>query len=100
MMLWIELHLVFEKLCEQKPLPFDMIKRIWDYAKWCMKSPNDDVGTAAAYAFCEHLLDSKASQAVLPKIMAREDFAELKVLLVTWNNSEEKYEAALKLFES
>ena len=64
-----------------------------------MESASDDVRTAAALGFCEHLLDTKASQTVLPKIMTRERFEELKALLL-YHNSQEKYEETLKLFES
>jgi hypothetical protein len=99
MMLWIELHLKFDDLCGQEPPPLDLIRRVWDYAKWCMGQGHDDAGTAAALGFCEHLLDRKATRRILPEIMTRRDYEGLKSLLL-YHNSEEEYARGLSLFES
>lgn len=72
---------------------------MWDYALWCMKKGNDDVRTAAALGFCEHLIDTKTSRRLLPLIMKRKLFEGFKDLLL-YHKSEEQYEAALKLFKS
>jgi hypothetical protein len=97
--LWIELRLKFSTLCKLSPQPLDLLKRIWEYALWCMEHGNDDVGTAAAFGFCEHLLDSKASQLLLPKIMSRAKFEECKDLLL-YHNTLQEYEQALKQFNT
>jgi hypothetical protein len=99
MMLWIELQLKFQALCVQDPPPLDLVRRIWGYAKWCMESGNDDVATAAAYGFCEHLLHSKATLRVLPQIMRRGDYEQLKSLLL-YHSSEAEYAEGLKVFGS
>lgn len=98
MMLWIELQLKFEDLCRQEPPPLDLIRRIWEYAKWCMENGNEDVATAASLGFCEHLLDIKATRRILPRIMGRRDYKQLKALLLYYN-SEADYAEGLKGFE-
>jgi hypothetical protein len=98
MMLWIELNLEFERRCKQEPVPIELLKRLWGYAKWCM-GRGDDVGTGAALGFCEHLIDTKESRSVLPKIMSRQDYLDLKPLLL-YHNSEPDYEEVLKGFKT
>lgn len=97
MMLWIDLHTKFAQLCEHEPPALDLLRRFWGYAKWCMECGHEDVLTAAALAFCEHLLDSEASTRVLPQIMSRQDYESLKSLLL-YHNSPERYEQGLKCF--
>lgn len=99
MMLWIELQLKFEDLCQQDPPALDLIKRVWGYAKWCMHQGSDDVATAAAVGFCEHLLDRNAACRLLPEIMVRHDYESLKGLLL-YHNSEEQYALGLELFKN
>lgn len=98
MMLWIELQFKFHKLCEQYPLPLDLIRRIWEYAKWCMEKGHPDVATAAALGFCEHLLDGTESRKVLPALMTRTEYVDLQGLLL-YHNSEAKFEEVLNTFE-
>jgi hypothetical protein len=90
--------MAFERLCKQKPVPLDLLRRLWGYAKWCMER-GGDVGTGAALGFCEHLLDAKESQSILPELMSRQDYQGLKELLL-YHNSEVDYEAGLKRFEN
>jgi hypothetical protein len=97
MRLWIELHTKFSQLCEQEPPPLDLLKRFWGYVKWCLEQENQDVLTAAALAFCEHLLDSEASKRLLPQIMSRKDYEGLRSLLL-YHNSQEQYEQGLRYF--
>jgi len=96
MMLWIELLMEFERLCKQERVPLDLLRRLWGYAKWCMER-GDDVGTAAALGFCEHLIDTKESRSILPEIMSQQDYQSLKGLLL-YHNTEIDYEAVLKCF--
>jgi hypothetical protein len=95
MMLWIELNQKFEKLSAQQPLPLDLLKRIWGYCEWCLVHGGDDVRTAAALAFCEHLIDSPQRAEVLPRIMKRSDFLDLRNLL-EYHNSPAEIDACLK----
>ncbi|MBW8863980.1 MAG: hypothetical protein JF609_03470 [Verrucomicrobia bacterium] len=98
MMLWTEIKMKFQDFCEQEPPPLDLIKRVWGYAKWCMAQGHEDVATAAALCFCEHLLDRKATQRILPQIMTRQEYEGLKGLLL-YHKSEEDFAKGLKLFE-
>lgn len=99
MMLWIELSMKFAQLCEQEPPPLDLLRRFWDYAKWCMEHGHEDVSTAAALGFSEHLLDSEATKRLLPKIMSRQDYEGLRGLLL-YHNSQEQYERGLQYFDA
>jgi hypothetical protein len=89
MMLWIELNQEFERRCAIDPPPFDLLKRIWGYCEWCLQHGSDEVRTAAALGFCEHLIDTPKRTQVLPKIMTRSDFLDLRNLLEHHNTSAE-----------
>ena len=95
MMLWIELNIEFEKLCERRPPPLDLLKRIWEYCEWCLEHGSDDVRTGAALAFCEHLIDTPARISILPKIMRRSDFLDLRNIL-EYHNTSAEVESCLK----
>jgi len=97
MMFWIELHSKFTGLCEETPVQVDLLKRIWEYAVWCM-AQGGDVGTAAAYGFCEHLIQTRKSRAVLPRLMSRRDLEAIKGLLL-YHSTQEDFEKALKCFD-
>ena len=96
-MLWIELNQQFEKLCEKDTQPLSILGRIWKYCEWCLEYGNQDVQTAAAFGFCEHLLDNAERAEVLPKIMSRSSFLGLRIILEYHNKPDEieKYINAL-----
>jgi len=96
-MLWIELRIQFEKLCVDLPGNRDVLRRFWTYCGWCLHSKNQDISTAAALGFCEHLIDTPATREALPHLMSRTDFLGLKKLLL-YHNSEEQFAAALAMF--
>ena len=56
----------------------DLIRRFYEYARWCWKSPSDDVRTAVACAFYEHLPTTPALRRDLPRRIGRAEFAELR----------------------
>lgn len=89
MMLWIELNQEFENLSKLDPQPLDLLARIWRYSDWCLKHGSAEVGTGAALAFCEHLMDSLERISVLPKIMKKSDFPAIRGLLEYHNSSSE-----------
>ncbi len=97
MMLWIELNFAFGKACDLNPLPVDQLRRYWHYCEWCLEHGSDDVTTAAVLGFCEHLIDTDARVAVLPLIMARAQFQQLREVLL-YHNDEARYSAALECF--
>ena len=98
MMLWIELHMEFDRLCKQEPVSLDLLRKLWGYAKWCMER-GGDVGNGAALGFCEHLIDTKALRSILPEIMSQQDYQSLKGLLLH-HNTEAQYEDVLQCFVS
>lgn len=95
MMLWIELNQEFERLCEVQPPPLDLLKRIWQYCDWCLIHGSDEVRTGAALAFCEHLIGTPARTSLLPKVIKRSDFVELKNIL-EYHNTPTEVESCLK----
>ena len=95
MMLWIELNLEFERLCEMQPPPLDLLRRIWVYCEWCLVHGSDEVRTGAALGFCEHLIDTPKRTLVLPEIMSRSDFLDLRGLL-EYHNSPAEIDACLR----
>jgi hypothetical protein len=99
MMLWLELQTQFQRSCAQAPPPLDLLRRMWRYALWCMQHPDGDVRTAAALAFCEHLLDTPACRALLPQLMTRREFENCRDLLL-YHNTEEQFREVLRAFDS
>jgi hypothetical protein len=95
MMLWIELNQEFARRCEKEPLPLDLLRRIWGYCEWCLSQGTSDIQTAAALGFCEHLIDTPKRTAVLPMVMRRSDFLDLRELL-EYRNTSAKVDECLK----
>ncbi len=95
MMLWIEMNMMFERLCVMEPLPLDLLRRIWNYAQWCMNHASDDVHAAAVSGFCEHLMDTPEKIALLPQLMERRDFLALRGLL-EYHNDPKAVDACLR----
>lgn len=95
MMLWIDLNLEFENLCETQPPPLDLLARIWQYCNWCLTDGNDDVRTGAALAFCEHLIDTPKRTTILAEIMKRSDFLVLRSIL-EYHNTPAEVDSCLK----
>jgi hypothetical protein len=78
MALWIELHLKFERATDE-----DLIRRIFEYARWCMQRSGEgrylsDAGTAAVCAFYEHLPQHADIRRDLSRWLTREEFANLR----------------------
>ena len=85
MMLWIELQIRFDQLCEKDPLPLELLRRLWGYAKWSMEQRHDALVTAVHVAFCEHLLGRERVVRALPQIMTRRDFLSMRQALLYHN---------------
>lgn len=96
MMLWIELNQEFQRQCDIDPPPIDLLKRIWGYCEWCLAQGTSDIQTAAALAFCEHLIDTPKRTALLPRIMTRSDFLSLRNIL-EYHNSTAQIDECLKV---
>lgn len=83
MALWIELHLKFEDSYRVKPLDEDLVRRFFEYARWCWQGPVkngylSDAGTAVACAFYEHLPQSDSIRRDLPRWLTRVEFFDLR----------------------
>ena len=83
MALWIELHSKLQDVYQAEIRDDGLIRRFFEYARWCLKSPGDgqylsDAGTAAAHAFYEHLPTHEAIRRDLPRWITREEFIGLR----------------------
>jgi hypothetical protein len=82
MTLWTDLYLGLEDAYEEVPPKEDVIKRIYDFARWCMNNGMecDDPRTAVSVAFYEHLPTNAKVRAGLRKNLSQEEFMALKSL--------------------
>jgi hypothetical protein len=83
MALWIELHLKFEEVYRSEIPDDGLIRRFYDYARWCMRSSGEgkylsDVGTAAALAFYEHLPQTRVIRRDMHRWLTRDEFSDLR----------------------
>ena len=85
MLLWVELQTTFGQLCEKDPLPLELLRRLWGYAKWSMEQRHDALVTAVHVAFCEHLLGRERVERALPQIMTRREFLSMREALLYHN---------------
>ena len=81
----IELRLLFEKAYVH-PRDESFIKRVYDYADWCDHQPRgktaeDDLLSAAAVCFYEHLPENQAVRADMPRWFTRQEILNMKSLL-------------------
>jgi hypothetical protein len=76
MALWIDLlgecQAAYEKKDEH------LIRRFYEFARWCWQSPSTDVRTAVACAFYEHLPTTPVLRRDMPRRFGRAAFAELR----------------------
>jgi hypothetical protein len=76
MALWIELLYACEEAYQKQS--DDLVRRFYDFARWCWKSPSADVRTAVACAFYEHLPTKPVMRRDMPRRFGRAAFAELR----------------------
>jgi hypothetical protein len=57
------------------------LKKIYDYAEWCLRQPAKDVWNAAGVSFYEHLSDYKATRKEMYLWVKPDVFAEVAGLL-------------------
>jgi hypothetical protein len=76
MALWIELF--GECQDAYKKQDDDLIRRFYDYARWCWQSRIDDVVNAVACAFYEHLPTTPVLRRDMPRRFGRAVFKELR----------------------
>jgi hypothetical protein len=76
MTLWIELLLKFEGAF--KDGNDDQVKRILQYARYCLNGRDDYVRTAVACGFLEHLPQNAKMAAAIPKWFTLDEFIGLE----------------------
>ncbi len=76
MALWIDLSCACEDAYKKQDE--DLVRRFYDFARWCWKSPSDDVRTAVACGFYEHLPTKPVIRRDMPRRFGRGAFMELR----------------------
>ena len=76
MALWIELHLEFQDAFEADDA--SRIRRIIEYAKWCLDARDGDTVNAAGCGFLEHLPEHEGMRANIPHWFTRTEFERLR----------------------
>src|SRR2546421_11738239 len=76
MALWIEL--LGECANAYKKQDENLIRRFYEFARWCWKSPSGDVRTAVACVFYEHLPTTPVLKRDMPRRFGRQAFMELR----------------------
>lgn len=74
--LWLRLFLEFEHLTREIPLPADLLARLWKYAKWSLRHPDEDVRDAVWSFFFENLKDTRNNRIFCPKFMSGDDYKQ------------------------
>lgn len=83
MALWIELHLKFRDVYRAEIPDDDLIRRFYEYARWCLESPGEggylsDAGTAAVHGFYEDLPQVEAIRRDMSRWLSRDEFMSLR----------------------
>jgi hypothetical protein len=79
MAMWIDLHLAFDDAMAQKKS--ELASRVLRYAAWCISTDSgplpNDISTAVACAFYEHLPEEREYWPHFPKWFGRSQFEQL-----------------------
>ena len=98
MALWIELlgecEVAYRNQVE------DLIRRFYDFARWCWQSPSADVRTAVACAFYEHLPTKPLLRRDMPRRFGRASFTELREVFRYHLSSDEAGAFEREFFEA
>jgi hypothetical protein len=78
MALWVELLSACQEAYARQDE--DLIRRFYELAHWCWKSQSEDVRTAVACAFYEHLPRTPAMRRDMPSRFGRAALSELRDL--------------------
>ena len=96
-MLWIDLLLKFEDAYEE-PVDQALVRRVYQYASWCLAgSKNQDIQTAAALHFYEHLPTNEKIRRDMANHLTREEFFGLTEIF-KYHLAEGEYEELEKEF--
>lgn len=72
--LWLELFCQFERLAQERPLPTDLLARIWRYAIWSATYPDKEVYSAARTFFSKQMKNILYHRDVYPRIMTDSEY--------------------------
>jgi hypothetical protein len=75
-MLWVDLRYAFIK-AHSDPLDQELIGQVYDYAWWCVNSPDPDTSTAAALGFYEHLPTEPGVRAQIARWLSAAQFNDM-----------------------
>jgi hypothetical protein len=83
--LWIDLYFELAKAYDVSPINEDLIRRIYDFAGWCLSQPNTtdaatDISSAVAVAFIEDLPLNRRISEDLHRWMSVDTFKDLENL--------------------
>jgi hypothetical protein len=98
MALWIELLSACQDACQRSDE--SMIRRIYEFARWCWQSPSVEVRTAVACAFYEHLPTTPVLRHDMPRRFGRAAFTELREVFQYHLSPEEATEFEREFFEA
>jgi hypothetical protein len=87
MALWIELRGACDDAYAKQDE--DLIRRFYDFARWCWRSRIDDVVNAVACAFYEHLPTTPVLRRDMPRRFGRAAFKELRDIFCYHLSSDE-----------
>jgi hypothetical protein len=92
--LWSELSLAFEVAYEEEPVDREMIRRIYDFADWCLQQEQVDdarfdLPTCVITCFYEGIPRSPAARAEMHKWFSREELERGREVFGYFLNDEE-----------
>ena len=103
MQLWIDIGFAFDAAYNE-PRNKDLIRRIYDFASWCIEQPRsddarDDLFTCVVVCFYEDIPKNKAAREDMPRWFTLEDVRQNKKVF-SYHLSAAEYEDLLTLFTS
>jgi hypothetical protein len=101
-LLWFDLTAAFH-LAYDAPRNDDLIRRVYEYAKWCAEQPRsrtaeNDLATCVTVTFFEHIPTKPAAAADLPKWFSKTEFVAMQKTF-SYLIGETGYRELLPLFD-
>jgi hypothetical protein len=75
--LWMALYFEFDRLARERPIPSDLLGRIWRYANWSANHSDEAVQFAAISFFFEELQETRNNREAFPTFMTDKEYAQL-----------------------
>src|SRR3954452_17334604 len=74
--LWMHLSYKFLTLAQERPVPSELLARIWEYAKWSLNHEDENVRFAVSAHFLDDLFDTRNNREVFPQIIGEKDYKQ------------------------